>query len=117
MKKLLIITLLLFSVSCSYPVSSYGLFSKFQAESNSNTEIYCPNSGQKILILYATRADVSKSIIDAVKEKKRTGENNRYTTLHFSGRGTSIYNTTPEELLNECLLLEMARNPNVPLKR
>ncbi|MFT6219659.1 MAG: DNA-directed RNA polymerase subunit RPC12/RpoP [Myxococcota bacterium] len=108
MRRFLILALLFIAVSCS----------KNLEESQSNTEIYCPRTGHKVLVLYATRADVSKSIVSAVKEQGESQAKDKYTILRFpGGYTTAIRNIYPQQLLHECLLREMARKPNTPLKR
>ncbi len=77
-----------------------------------NTEIVCPNSSYRILILQATKAEVERSILDAIEYWKGSNKKNRYTVLHFSkDRNTSIYNTNPQELFDQCLLVERPRKP------
>ncbi len=77
-----------------------------------NTEIFCPNSSYRILILQSTRTEVEKSIIDAIEYSKKSNKKNRYTVLYLpNNRSTSIYNTTPQELLNQCQLIERPRKP------
>jgi hypothetical protein len=108
MKKFLVIILFTAIISCSDPLG----------ESQSNTEIYCPRTGHKALILYATREEVSASIVKAFRKEERVRENNRYSVLEFSGgRKTSINNIEPRQLFYDCLVREMARKPNVPLDR
>ena len=84
----------------------------FRSDPQFNTEIFCPNSSYRILILQSTKAEVEKSIIDAIEYNNKSSKNNRYTVLYLPhNRSTSIYNTTPQELAGQCQLIEKPRQP------
>jgi len=75
-----------------------------------NTEIFCPNSSYRILILKSTKAEVRYSIEQAIGYYEKRLQKDRYTVLYLPhNRSTSIYNTIPQELL-QCQLIERPRN-------
>ncbi|MFT5703995.1 MAG: biotin-(acetyl-CoA carboxylase) ligase [Rickettsiales bacterium] len=77
-----------------------------------NTEIICPKTSYRILILETTAFQVEKAILDSIEYQKKLNKNSKYTVLYLSNnRSTSIYNTTPQELLYECNLIQRPRNP------
>jgi hypothetical protein len=101
MKKLSLIFILLIFAGCQSPEK---LDAKF------NTEIFCPNSSYRFLILQATKAEAEKSIQDAVQYYLKSNKKNRYTVLYLpDGRNTSIYNINPIEIQKECILIERPR--------
>lgn len=82
---------------------------------NLNTEIYCPDSNYRILLLATTKEEVYESILGALQDQLHSGNFGKikYTALHLSeNRTTSIYNTTASELLNRCKLIEFYRKPD-----
>lgn len=79
-----------------------------------NTEIYCPNSGYRILLLSTDSQEVHEAIMQALYEQSASENYKKvkFTILNLSGdRKTSIYNTTAHELLTECRLIEFYRTP------
>ncbi len=86
----------------------------FESEPQFNTEIFCPSSSYRILILQSTKVEVENSILSAIKYWEKSNKKNRYTVLYLPGnRSTSIYNTRPQELLNECILTERPRKADL----
>ncbi|MES2677326.1 MAG: hypothetical protein V4612_03305 [Pseudomonadota bacterium] len=97
------------AVILSLLLSGCGIFKE---EPQFNTEIFCPNSSYRILILQSTKAEVEKSIIDAIEYNQKSNKRNRYTVLYLpNNRSTSIYNATPQELISQCQLTERPRKP------
>ncbi len=75
-----------------------------------NTEIVCPNSSYRFLVLQSTKAETEESIRKAIEYHLKSNKKNRYTILYFpNNRTTSIYNMTPQEVQRECLLIERPR--------
>ena len=76
-----------------------------------NTEIICPSFSYRFLILHATKQEVEQSIENAIIELAKTNEDNKYTVLYFPNQSTtSIYNTTPTQIKQECFLEQRLRN-------
>jgi len=100
MKKLFL-ALLLLIIGCKLSANQEPKF---------NTEIFCPNSSYRFLVLKSTRAEVENSIQNAVQYYLKSNKKNRYTVLYLpDGRNTSIYNTNPIEIQKECTLIERPR--------
>lgn len=77
-----------------------------------NTELFCPASSYRFLILYTRQEDVMRSIDQAIEYKRQSNKQSRYTVLQLPhNQSTSIYNVTPEELKN-CIIREIPRTEN-----
>ncbi len=80
------------------------------SEPKFNTEIVCPNSFHRFLILRSTKREVEQSIKEAIEYSLKGNKKNRYTVLRFpGGLSTSIHNMTPQKIQKECRLLEKPR--------
>ena len=98
--KQFIVILLFFITACH----------SFDDEPKYNTEIVCPNSSYRFLVLRATKKEVEKSIIDAIDYHQKSNKRNKYTILYFPDKSnTSIYNIIPEEVQRDCTLIERPR--------
>ncbi len=98
--KLISLIILAFIVSCQ-PVDN---------EPKYNTEIVCPNSSYRFLVLQATKQEVEQSILNAIDYYLKSNKRNNYTILYFPNRRTtSIYNMTPLEVQRDCMLIERPR--------
>ncbi|MFT6332286.1 MAG: hypothetical protein ACJAW3_000618 [Lentimonas sp.] len=104
MKRNIIATLMLMPIASVFLIGcSADRSTKF------NTEIYCPKSFERFLILQVTKQDVRKSIIDAMQEQRGKAKN-RYTLLSFpKNRTTSIRKISAKTLMYECILIELPR--------
>jgi hypothetical protein len=107
MKKLLYqIPFLLFISGCG---SSYNPDNPSSAQFNS--EIVCPNSAYRFLILQSNKAEVEASIRQAIEYNQKSNKRTAYTILYLpNNRTTSIYNVTPQELQSQCMIIERPRN-------
>ena len=98
--KQLITILLLLTLGCK----------SWDDEPKYNTEIVCPNSSYRFLVLQTTKQEAEQSIRDAIEYQLKSNKKNRYTILHFPNkRSTSIYNLYPQEVQKECILIERPR--------
>lgn len=94
------VILLLFLTSCL----------SLDDEPKYNTEIVCPNSAYRFLVLRTTKKEVEQSIRDAIDYHNKSNRRNKYTILYFPDKSnTSIYNLMPEEVQRECMLIERPR--------
>ncbi|MCE3255303.1 MAG: hypothetical protein K0R25_797 [Rickettsiaceae bacterium] len=93
----------------SLTIASCSTFEK-KEEPMFNTEIFCPQSSYRFLILKSTRQEVEQSIVKAIEQQEKGNKKNRYTVLQFPNQSsTSIYNVSPQEL-SRCELIERSRN-------
>lgn len=98
MKKLLLI-IPFFIAGCSF----------FDKEPQFNTEIFCPATGHRILILHSTEAEVKEALTKAMGMQRGKKKIN-YTALYLAGeKTTSIYGMTAEQIMHNCMLIELPR--------
>jgi hypothetical protein len=97
-------------LSLAFLLLIIGCTPSIDKEPKFNTEIFCPNSSYRFLVLQATRAEVEHSVQDAIQYYLKSNKKNRYTVLYLpDGRNTSIYNINPIEIQKECALIERPR--------
>lgn len=116
MKHFLFLFLCVITTGCG---SIFGSDSK-EYDNPLNTEIHCPKSGYRILLLSTDSNEVHEAIMQALYEQSSSEGYNKvkFTVLSFPGdRKTSIYNTTAHELLTECRLIEFYRTPQDEVTR